>query len=512
MKLLTKTKLIIIIAIAVLAIGIVATIITVNAIKNKPENVAIISIADTFGSLQSRKEIAPAIKLLKSGSIKFDVGKITDDWEEMLSISSLFSSGSDTVFDGKIEGKLYLSENAIMLDAFKLNIEDIDVDGSAYISQNLIYVNEKEFLGGAYGIDLINLSGQIEDSIFAYSSNSEYSLSNVFNRKKYNDFLENLDNFEDSSQSESTALANDASKLLEALAKDIWDIVVDNVKITEEKKNVRVGGDKIKARVITITATPLDISDIVNDIYEKIFVNGKKIDSFLSKHEDTINKLLESSNIEIEYLYDDFLNVMEDGIDGLCAMIEEEMKDVKIEIVTPKRDSTLLKLTLNLDGDDAIVFDFGKKGVKKTNYISITSDYVEKEIFTYTTKTSKDSFTATVETFEEEVFNFEFDKKNESFTIKIVDNYTTYEIKGGLKIKDGVYTVSLDETTRKFDYYSEKSGYVYSYSRTDIYRFDLNAVIDISDEIPTAPKSYSGLADITDNDIKKWLEKMGKTE
>jgi len=185
MKLLTKTKLIIIIAIAVLAIGIVATIITVNAIKNKPENVAIISIADTFGSLQSRKEIAPAIKLLKSGSIKFDVGKITDDWEEMLSISSLFSSGSDTVFDGKIEGKLYLSENAIMLDAFKLNIEDIDVDGSAYISQNLIYVNEKEFLGGAYGIDLINLSGQIEDSIFAYSSNSEYSLSNVFNRKKY---------------------------------------------------------------------------------------------------------------------------------------------------------------------------------------------------------------------------------------------------------------------------------------------------------------------------------------
>lgn len=506
MKMLTKTKLIAIIAITVIAIGITTSLITVNAIKNKPENVAIASIADAVDSLQSRKEIAPAIEFFKGGSIKFEVGKITDDWEEMLSVASQFYSGSDTVFDGKIEGKLYLSENAIMLDAFKLNGEGFDIDGSAYISQNLIYVNEKEFLGGAYGIDLINLSDQIEDSIFAYSSNSEYSLSKIYNRKKYNDFLDMLNSLEDS-QSENTAFANDASKLLEALVKDVWDIIVDNVKITDKKNNVSVGGDKIAARVITITATPEDISHIVKDIYEKIFVNDKKIESFILNHEDYINKLLESSNIEIEYLYEDFLNGMEDGINDICDMIAEEMKDVKIEIVTPKRDSTLLKLTLNLDGDDAIVFDFGKKGVKKTDYISITSDYVEKEIFKYTTKTSKDSFTATVEILEEEVFSFEFDKKNEAFTMKIVDNCTAYEIKGGLKIKDGVYTISLDETTRKFDYSSGKSGYVYAYSRTDIYHFDITVVIDISDKIPKPPESYIGLADITDSDIKKWLEK-----
>lgn len=506
---LTKSKAIAIAVAAVLTVAAAVTVITVGIIRNQPENVAIRAIADTFGSFQEREEIAPLLSIVKGGSIEANSGKIEHEWWK----TSRFQDGLEgkyTFFDGSASGKLYFSENALMLDSLKVKKGDVSIDSSVYLSDKLIYVKDNTDEDRAFGLNLTKkISNQIEDSIFAYDSHSDYSLSKLFTKKDYENLIDELDRLFKSG-SKNAEFTKDLGELVRSLAKDTVDIIMANTEVSDEVDTVTLGYEQAEARIITITARPLQLSKIIEELYVEILAS-EKLKVFVKKYNDTLTQYLgldaESADKDARDLYYELIDATDSTIDALCESIEDSAKKLTVQIVTPKRRDTLLKFSASYGSDLLFAVDFGKKGLEKTDYIALL-DGDENEIFVYRVESRKDSYSASIEISEEEVFVFEYDKERGKYEIAINDNtkYHLHSIKitGGLEIKKGVYSLSLEKYVEE-----NKDIAPYPTGSVDTYFFDLSATLKTKDRFPPTPKSYTALSDIRATDFKKWLRQFG---
>ena len=178
----------------------VAAFIGVGIYKNQPENVAFDALIGTPSEFNARDEVRPVVNMLKQGSLYFGIKEAKD------------ASGESVIGDLGAYGKIYFSEDAVMVKNLDVLYNDIWVYGDIYASEDLLYVSDEKILEGSIGIDRKALSLSFQNSIFDYYSNSKYSIEDV---STYNDIMRLMYAIED------TSFEADAEQLLSTVIPDI---------------------------------------------------------------------------------------------------------------------------------------------------------------------------------------------------------------------------------------------------------------------------------------------------
>ena len=496
-----STKLLIIVAIVVVAL--LGVTVAGVVILNSPSIVIARTAKNTVNGFLNRGEIQPLYSTVNGGSLEFSLGEMseTDDDGE-----------KDVFFDGKASGKLYFSKKALMLSDLDAEIDDFKIsNGEVYVSRDTIYVSEDEILDGAYGLNIESLLEDLKNSIFAHNSGSDYELDEEI-YEQITDVLEKLE--------ENSKLEKDVRKLSKTILKDLAKIVVENSEITSEKTNTRIGGNKEKVRMVTITINEDAAENIIKDVYDYL-CESEDIAEFIEKYEDIIISLLGDEYDEDEYdslkdAYDELLKDAEEYIDDICDELDD-FGTIEVKIATPKAKSKLLKLEISIDDEKILSVDCGTKGIKKTDSISINiADEIEiaysikennKKAVTAVIKLEIDDSTCEI--------SYKINREKETYTIEYKETYETYSgakktdsyvIKGDFINNRNSITMSVDTITNKYttDFDDDSKDTESKYVIT----LDASLTIKTSDRMPKVKKDFNTISDITDKDIEKWLEKI----
>lgn len=463
-----KLKILIIIIAAVILVGggIFAGVAIYN---NTPENVTKNAVLGVFDDFTEREEIFPIINTLQKGSVQ-------------LSMSEFNVKGDTSDYNFEFEGKIYFSKKAVMVDEVFLNIDDIEVGGSAYISADKIYINETELLEQSIGLVKGDLADDFKDSIFAYGSNSNYSITDKAAYESIINILEFYDSLDND------AFAKDAEKIVKKYAKELWKIFCEHAEFESESDNVKLQGEKQSVRVVTVSVDGKAISNIIEDAYDYL-KEDEDIIEFIDKYESDLYSVFEK-NISYDYdsfaeYYEKYIDEIEKQVKKICKGVKDADTEITLEIVTPKLSSKLLKLNLNVDKKDVFVVDFGKDGVKKSDEISI--QYDNNEFVYEIIKKSSDSLEAVIEVNDEEIVNFEWDKKDDEYSLSIGDDY---DVEGTISKKLGKTTITVDEIS------------VFGYNNSvEKYSTNLAIIIDEKDSMPKILKDFDRLSDINEDKI-----------
>ena len=475
-----KTKVLAIIIAAVLLVG-AGTGIGFAIYANLPQNAAATAIFNAIEDFGKRDEIKPIIKVLENGSLEFAVNKL--EYEE-----------EDFFEDSEFSGKMYFSSDAFMLKNFNLKTGSLNVSGDVYLSDDMIYVSENEILKNAYGAKFKDFADDFAGSIFAYGSGSEYAMTN---QEQYDKIISAFEVLNDDD------MQKDAEKLVEKLYKKIWKIACDNFEFESENDEVKVGGERAKVRVITITIEGEALAAAVSEFYEYL-EDDDSIPKFLEKYGDALDIMFEANVVED---YDAYIEQMGDNIDEICDRIEDNYnEDIEIRVFTPRASKKLVKLEVIVNEQDVFSLDIGMDGAKK-------SDKITYEVFgnkyTYEIKADDSKEFECVLKDNTNTIKLSIDKKEDTFKLDINTpdsaNFTKLVFKGDWVTKFGKTTITANKM-QVSDY-----GYDENYNwgiLTKTIDCEIVFIVDQSDKIPSAPKNYNRISDITDEDIEGWQERI----
>ena len=493
MKGILNKKLIILASTVLVIVGaLVAFLIVIGS----PKYVTLRSVNNFVEGITNRDEVKPIYNTLKKGSVDFSLENLTE----------IDSDGySYDVLDGDYySGKLYFGKNKIMLDKFNSSISGVKLIGQVYMSDEEMYVSEEKILGGSYGIKYSDLLKEFKDSILAPDSDSDYALD----EETYDNIvsiLENIENIND--------LSADVNKTAEKVIEDILNIFIDNAEFSSKKTSVRINREKTNVRQITIEVDGDAMSTIIMETYDYLR-DSKDISKLLSDYDDLIYSILETTGSSDEYdsaaeAYEEFFENYEEYVEDLCDSIEENFEGLVITISTPKRQAKILKLEIEYDGAEILTIDCGKKGIKKSDAISI-----EVLNTTISYKISEDSNKAFKAKFELENGNgdnytvsVEIDKKADSYRVVynnekgFYDN-EKYTIKGSISDSFNKTMITIDKIA------CVQTDLYYGDEYKTNYKVDCNVIIKPYDIMPGRDKNYYKLSDITDEDIEAWMENI----
>ena len=452
-------------------------------ILNAPKNVALRAAKNFIGDIVKREEIKPIYKTFKGGSVELSVDKIIEKEDDV----------TEDILNGDyFSGKIYFGKNKIMIDDFDSKIAGVELKGQLYASADEVYIDEEKIIGEAYGTKFVNFADELKRSIFAPDSGSGYALSqDVFDQ--IIDAFDDIDNTKDASK--------DLSKTLKKAIKDVIKIVFDNAEISSEKEKIKLDGNKIKVRTVSITIDADAMSNIIDEVYD-----------YLCTSDVILDYIEEYGDVEA---YEELMEDLEDDIDDICDAIDDDddFDTLEIRISTPKRKAKLLKLEVISGKDTVFELDCGKKGIKKTDSVTIEFDGAEityqieednRKVFSSFIRIDEGSF--------EVIISLEIDRKEDSYTItctsfdeygdkKYVDKYT---IKGDFSKKRDTINMTVDKITTKHSY---ENSYTTNESVTT-YEVNGKIVIDSKDKMPDASKSYKKISDIKESDLDEWIEKV----
>ena len=505
-----SSRLIVVVAALVVVLGLSGVGI---AVLNSPENVAMRSVANFYDDFLARDEFATISKVLTGGSMEFSLSSVKE-MDDDGSYEELFE---DTSF----AGKFYFNEDAIMLKDFDIKVEGTRIDGEAYFSKDQFYLQENRILKGAYGVDISKLAEELENSIFAPDSGSDYEMDEEI----FDNLIETLNTINDED------LEKDLTKLVETVVKDALDIVMNNAEITSKDESVRIGGKKTDVRMISIVIDDKAMEAILNDLLDYLS-NCDEIYDFMDKYNDVIvscfGDALEGDSIED--LYDDFLNEFEEELDDIIDSLDD-FEGITIKLATHKLKARLLQFEVLYDKDSLFLLDCGADGIKNSNKISIEVE--EEKLFTYTVKENdKDQFVAEL-TFEDgPTVSIDIDKENEEYSITYEYSYSydsyeyvndgynytymnytytsveKYTLKGSISQDGDITVLTIDSLTN--DSYSKRE-YENGETKTNDYSGKLviksSITLDTKDSMPKLA-DYDSISAIREKDIENWIEKF----
>ena len=474
-----KTKLVAIILSAVLLLGGAAVGLTVY--NNTPEVVARNAILGMFQDLIKRDEINPLYNMITQGSLEASVSEFTEDGEDLLE-------------DTSIAGKLYFSKEAFMLENadVKLFGGDFHASGDIYLSNELIYIKEDHILGGAYGITPKELSADLRSSIFAPDSGSEYAIPD---EEVFDAITETSDS------ADLDAMKKDAEKLLKKYIKQAWKIICDDAEFDSETTDVRLNGEKKTVRVVTIDVDADAMASMLRDAYDFLKNDGdvvKFIETYQSSFSSFAGELYNTEEYgSMAEAFEALIDDIGDDLDELCEELHDSGEErITIEIATPKLTADLLKLTVKVDDDVFATLDFGEKGLKKTDKISVEVE--ETKIAYEITQNDKKQFDAALKIDGEKPASISINKADHSYKLKC----DTYTVSGSIETKRKSTTITVDKITDSwYSSYENKQ-------KESTYETDIKIVINEKDKIPAAPKTYRKISEISDHDVEAWLNKF----
>ena len=452
-------------------------------VLNSPSYVAANALTSFVDDLLDRDEIAPIYSAVTGGSIEASVSNVT--------------SYGDDVFDGKASGKIYFAKNKIMLTELNINIDDFEIkNGEIYMSEDVIYVSEDKIVGDAYGVKLSELADNLADSIFAADSGSDYAMDKEI-YEKLMDALESTDN---------KKLTDDAEKLIKTLVKDLFKIVLDNAEIESESASTRIGGKKTDVRMVTITIDDEAVEGIIKDAYDYL-LESKDIEKFLEKHEDALAPLLAEVYDDEKYdslseAYYGMLEEAEDDVEDMCDSISDGFEDITLEIATPKLTTKLLKLELKVGKESIFTLDCGKDGIKDSDKVTlqvgddikVTYEVKESDSKSYQSCLSVDQYGDVMQ------YTINIDKQKETYKVTVGEkgDDESYVITGDFITKGDATTITIGKLACEEDGESE-----------EIFSSDITITIEKSDKMPSPIKDFKTIADIKEDDIERWMEKIG---
>ena len=487
----------------------------VSVYANTPENLVVRSVAQVFESITERQEIKLLADMLKGGSMQFHVGNssVEEVYNEYRG-ENLVDSRNEMSGEGApcdINGKLYFGEKALYLKDFSVDVDGVKLNGEAYFSEDLLYVSENELLGGAYGFTTKKLADQFKNSIFAYGSGSKYAMSD---QEAYNLVLDAFKTIEKGKE-----MNKDAQNLAKHFAKEVWKIVCKNAGFEVEKTANDVDGKKQNVRVISIALNGKNMAEILDDVYE-LLLEDKEITKYLNKYEDFYALYLANAGVEDLTIADYYLENLKQYrgiVEQTCNEIKKEEEELKFEITTLRNSVDPISIEMLFEGESLALLDFGLKGLQKTDEIKLT---IMGETASYKiTQNDKNNYTATlsyineIEAIKHSVY-VNVNRPHQTYSLKyemvwggeldwmqIATTITSYEISGDFK-KDGT---TLKLTAKKLE---QKQSYKQGNSLSErimTINSDIALALNPNDKIPSAPKDYKGISNITEPDIDQFL-------
>ena len=478
-----KKTLIALILAGVLLIG---GIVTGVVIWNSPSVVAARVITGVTDDFLDREEVSPIVDILEGGSIEASMSSISVDGQEYLD-------------DASLTGKIYFSKDALYIDDVNVTSSGKGFAGEAYISKNTVYIREENIFNGAYGVDYSSFAKDLANSIFAADSGSDYALD----EETYDRIISAFENFDQNEK-----IAKDAEKLLNKLTKDFWEIILDNAEIASETTQIRLNGERKSVRLITVTVDGDDMEQIIEDIYDYL-CDSEDIVEFLEKYNDLLVSAMgdafdDGSYDSLAEAYEEWLEDNEDSIDELCEEISEEFETITVKIATPKTNSTLLKLEIEVDKETVFSIDCGVKGLKKTDKIKVEME--NAQVIYAIKENSKKAFEAELAITEYNTtvkYSVAINKETSKYTAKYSYDYVSgysdyynesyeYNVKGTFENKGDKSTITVDKI----------------YNDDSIAKLDLVVIADTNDRMPSLSKGYKTVDEITENDVDRWIDKL----
>lgn len=441
------------------------------AIANTPKNVTARAVAGVFQDFQKREEISPILNMLSKGSLQ-------------ASISSFKVNGKEQFQNTQYSGKLYFSEKAIALENCIIKNDNVNLEGNAYISEDLIYIQEENALYDAYGLNPNHFADDLANSIFAYDSGSYYAIPD---ENLYNLILDALDN------ANNKQMRKDAKKIVDKYVKKLCNIALDNFSYSSTSEYVRLQGEKTSARVITVEMDNDALINIIEDAYDFIS-EDKSIVEFMEKYENQLavfyRQIPYDYNSLSEWYEDFFIENAGAYVDEMCYAIEHYgFPTITAEIVTPQLSAKVLKCNLLQGRTQLLSVDFGKKGVKETEKFSI--DFGETDIVYEITSNNNQRYKSVLTVDGYDYFSLNINKQRKSYTACILED----TVVTGFVTKDNdSISITVDTITANYG--------------TINYQTNLSILIKEKDKMPSAPKNYNTIADIKERDIENWKKRL----
>jgi hypothetical protein len=466
-------KLIIIIAAALLAVG--GTVGTVVGVNNSPKVVAMNAVANALEDLTKRDEVAPIFNAMNGGSLAFSA-KGTDI-EELMDLD-----------DGaELSGKLYMNadKKALMLDNLSFEMGDFSLTGQFYAGSDAVYISNKEILDGTLGVERGSLVKDLKRSVLAPTSDSAYAMDEE-SYKILKEVFDALDNEVDQD------LEKDLKKVTERYVKQAWKLVGEYAEFEAENDDVRINGDRQKARIITVTLDDKAACMIVEEMIEYLLDDDALAD-LVKEYGDRLENILKST-MGIEdpsKKYDDLMDELDDNMDEIIDSVKEGMQDdLVITIVTPPATADLLMLTVEYGQTEIFQAEFGHEGVRKTDCITV--NVADVEVVYQVTENSRKSFEAKLAVNDSDLAKIEIDRSRDDFELELVDLCI---LEGDWSSKGKTTSITVDTVKVGEERYNH---------------LKLELVLSESDKMPAREKNVDSILTVDEKDVERWEEKINE--
>ncbi len=465
---------------AILGTACVGGGVATGVVVNTPEYVLSTALSNAVEEFIEREDISNLVDVFEQGSIDFS-------YEADYS----FEAGGKVYFDLK-DYTLFV-ENAYVEDG--TSTDGISTSANLYLSDEMIYVENDEYLDGAYGIKLKKLAKQFENSIFY--EDSDYSFPEEVSEMLV-DILEYYeDDFKD--------LEKDLTKLYKDYTKKLGKLIKEYGEFESDNKKVSLNTGKSEKRVVTLELDEKAIASILEELMEYI-IDDDKLEDLIITHVSCFDELISKhygESFDADDIYDELINSLE-AVANRAKDIKRSDIEIKLNVVTPKLSAKLLKVELEVEVngfDREIAIDFGENGVKKSKNIDLLID--NDKVGSYLIKeNSKNKLSLKLASFdeedEEEEIGIEFilNKEKGKFVLSYLEErFETYTIKGNAELNKN--TISFDSISA-VKYVSD--GRTYKEVKL-LENIDISFSISTKDKMPKPNKDFINILEMSEDDV-----------
>lgn len=350
-----KKKSILIVVLLLVALSVVGAVVYLN----RPKVVARNALAGVAEDLLDRAELKPLVKMSQKGSVSLSAE---------IDTGTMYGSvyGDDYIgrdIDASFGGKLYFGKSSLFLKNAYLDLsvpaEKIDFDAQAdlYVGKRYAYI-ESDLVGGAVGI----IRGEMTEAL----KNSE--LAPEMPEELYRELLPAMKRYDgisrDGNGSGEKALLKHLAGLLACFE--------ENATYEVERRELLLQGESVKCRVITVTLDRGDLLALLHELSEML--NDESLCVQIDQNQWLLQPLLTRMGLISEYAQVEKLSAyLNERLDAEVKRQESLDADSQwiLELATPRRSSKLLSLRLFTREETLFSLDFGKKGLQKTDDITV---------------------------------------------------------------------------------------------------------------------------------------------
>ncbi len=472
-------KIILIIALAMAIVT--AASVSIFAYVNSSAYVFENSISDVTTEVIKRDELRPILDVLSSGSLDFKI------------------KGREDKKKSVVSGKMYFGKEEFMLENFKVTDGTELLELDLYSGESGAYITNESILGGTYGFTYGTLAEEFKNSIFAYEK-GDFSVADEKTEKAIIKLFELIDD-----RKRMDELSDDTIKVIEKYNDKAYKLMREYGELDSDNKKIKTGGEKVSARVLTLTLDSEAIANVLRDLYEearldedveKVVKELSDIIESMDAFEDVDEQAEDEKNDEpdtlMEYYEVYFADDKDDTISGWLDSVEEGNFEIEIETATSIINHTLMQASLDVSVGDISVagsVDFGKKGIDGTDKIVLS--FANYEIVYEIQENSKEKFEATLDLGKELGGKIELaiDKEDDKYVLSIFD---AYEISGDYEEEKNETKITLEKLT-------DADG-------KDILKVDITLIFNKKDRMPKPINDYKSIFDVKEEDLKKWVE------